>query len=126
MSKIRNLLIIFIVLAIASAIFVGIAYSQNGETIDPFENIDYRFILLGIGTGLLYSWIGWVASGEEYDTKKFLRTFAIATLISLGLDVSNVTVDIWSASLEPAMITVFLEKLLNSASRITTKSSQPS
>lgn len=116
MSKIKNLLTILVILAIASAI-IEIAYCQNEETVDLFENLDVRFIIIGIGAGLVYSLLGWVASGEDFDPQKFLRTFAIATLVTLGLDVSNVTTDVWSAMLEPAMITVFLEKLLNSASQ---------
>ena len=116
MKKTKAFALIFLVLAIVSFAVSGRVIAQeNGETIDVVENVDIEFLVLGVLAGLLYAFLGWCASGEDFEPTKFFRTFAIVTLIALGLDLSNVTFDVYSAMLEPMAITVFLEKLLNTA-----------
>ena len=116
MKKTKAFALIFLVFAIVTVAFSGKVYAQeNEEAIDVFENVDVSFIVLGVLAGLLYAFLGWCASGEDFEPTKFFRTFAIVTLIALGLDLSNVTFDVYSAMLEPMAITVFLEKLLNTA-----------
>jgi len=71
-------------------------------------------IILGLVGALIYCILGYAASGEKFDPKKFLSTFAIAILMTLGLDVSGVTVDVYTAMVGPIAITVWLRKLIQS------------
>jgi len=114
--KKTKLLIAILCVVVVTFVVTEIAFAEDVEQ-DPFEMFDLRFVLLGVGTGLIYALLGWTASGEEFEPKKFLRTIVIVALITLGLDLTNLTFDIYSAMLEPAMITIFLEKLLNTATR---------
>lgn len=117
--KPRNLALILLIAIVVLTVSVGSVFAQ--ETNDVFETLELRFIILGISAGVLYAFLGWDASGEEFEPKKFVRTIVIVSLATLGLDISGMTFDIYSALLEPTMITIFLEKLLNSASRRSTK-----
>ncbi len=108
---------IFAISIVILCLFVSAVYAQENETIDIFENIDIEFVVLGVLAGLLYALLGWCASGENFESTKFVRTFSIVTLVALGLDLGDVTFDIYSAMLEPMAITVFFEKTLNSATK---------
>lgn len=77
--------------------------------------MDFGYVLIGIAAGIIYAFLGYSAQKEAFDWKKFLRTVAIATLASLGLNVSGMTYDIYTAALEPVAITVFLQKLIDTA-----------
>lgn len=82
--------------------------------------MDPVFLLIAVLTGIIYACIGYAASGEEFDATKFLRTLALVTSIALGLDVpldfDVLPIAIYVlASLSPTTITVFIEKLLNTA-----------
>jgi len=74
-------------------------------------------ILIGIAAAVLYAFLGFSAQTEKFDWKKFLRTVAIASLSALGLDVAGVTTDIYSAALSPTALTVFIQKLIDSAKK---------
>jgi hypothetical protein len=70
---------------------------------------------LGVLAGLIYAFLGYSSQEESFSWKKFLRTIAIATLTALGLDFGNVTTSIYSAVVGPTAITVFLQKLIDTA-----------
>jgi hypothetical protein len=73
------------------------------------------YVGLGLVAGLVYAFIGYSASKEAFDAKKFLRTLGIATLTALGLDLGGVTADVYTAVVGPTAITVWLQKLLDTA-----------
>lgn len=49
------------------------------------------------------------------NRKKFLRTVAIGTFSALGLDLTGVTFDIYTALVGPTAITVWLQKIIDTA-----------
>ena len=73
------------------------------------------FVILGVLAGLIYAFIGYSASKEQFSWKKFLRTVGIAMLTALGLDLGGVTADIYTALVGPGAITVWLQKLIDTA-----------
>jgi len=77
--------------------------------------MDILFILLGIVAGLIYAFIGYAAQKDPFSWQKFLRTMVIAVLTSLGLDLTGVTADIYTALVGPGAITIWLQKLIDTA-----------
>jgi hypothetical protein len=73
------------------------------------------FVMLGVVAGLVYAFLGYAAQKQPFDWKKFLRTLGIATLTALGLELGNVTADIYTALVGPGVITVWLQKLVDTA-----------
>ena len=71
-------------------------------------------IAIGIVGGLLYALLGYSASGEDFNPKKFFRTFAIVSIAALGLDISGVGGPVYAAIVGPTAITVWLQKLVDS------------
>jgi len=71
-------------------------------------------ILIGIVGGLLYALLGYAASKEDFNPKKFLRTFVIVSVCSLGLDISELNGNVYAGFLGPTAITVWLQKLIDS------------
>jgi len=63
----------------------------------------------------MYAVIGYPASKEDFDPKKFLRTVAIGTFSALGLDLTGMAFDLYSALVGPTAITVWLQKLIDTA-----------
>ena len=74
-------------------------------------------ILIGVAGGLLYAMLGYAASKEDWDSKKFLRTFVIVTISAMGLDISGMNGAVYAAVLGPTAITVWLQKLVDTARR---------
>lgn len=74
-------------------------------------------VLLGVAAGVLYAFLGYAAQSEPFNWRKFLRTAAIGTLTALGLDVSGLTVDVYTAVVGPTAITVFLQKLIDTGKK---------
>ncbi|MEM0095906.1 MAG: hypothetical protein QW660_04655 [Candidatus Bathyarchaeia archaeon] len=72
-------------------------------------------IALGITAGIIYAVLGYSAQDKTFDWKKFLRTVAIATFSALGLDMAGMTFDVYTALVGPTAITVWLQKLIDSA-----------
>jgi len=72
-------------------------------------------ISLGVCAALVYAFLGYAAQDKPFNWKKFLRTVAITTLTALGLDLGNITTDMYSAFVGPTAITVFLQKLIDTA-----------
>ena len=72
-------------------------------------------IALGITAGIIYAVLGYSAQDKPFDWKKFLRTVAIATFSALGLDMAGMTFDVYTALVGPTAITVWLQKLIDSA-----------
>ncbi|MEM3788288.1 MAG: hypothetical protein QXN95_00265 [Candidatus Bathyarchaeia archaeon] len=72
-------------------------------------------VLLGIGAGIIYAMLGYSAQDKPFDWKKFLRTVAIAAFSALGLDMAGMTFDVYTALAGPTAITVWLQKLIDSA-----------
>jgi len=75
------------------------------------------FVALGVVAGLIYAFLGYAAQDKPFDPKKFLRTVAIATISALGLDLSGMTFDVYTALVGPTAITVWLQKLIDTASK---------
>ena len=72
-------------------------------------------VSLGIIAGIIYALLGYAAQDKPFNSKKFLRTLGIAILTALGLDVGGVTTDIYTALVGPTAITVWLQKLIDTA-----------
>jgi len=70
---------------------------------------------LGVAAGVIYAFLGYAAQDKPFDWKKFLRTAAIASLSALGLDMAGLTFDVYTALVGPTAITVWLQKLIDSA-----------
>jgi len=79
--------------------------------------MDVLFVALGILAGLIYAFLGYAAQDKPFDWKKFLRTVAIATVTALGLDLTGVTFDVYTAIIGPTAITVWLQKLIDTAKK---------
>jgi hypothetical protein len=49
---------------------------------------------LGVLAALIYAFLGYSAQDKPFNWKKFLRTVAIGTATSLGLDLTGITFDV--------------------------------
>jgi len=75
-------------------------------------------ILLGFIACLIYGILGYTASGETWDTKKYLRTVVIAFAVILGINITAITENaVYVFAISPIAIVVVIEKLLNTAIR---------
>ena len=72
-------------------------------------------VALGIGAALIYSFLGYVAQDKPFSWKKFLRTVTISAFSALGLNVAGMTFDVYTALVSPTAITVWLQKLADTA-----------
>lgn len=72
-------------------------------------------VSLGVIAALIYAFLGYAAQHESFNWKKFLRTAAIGTFSALGLDLTGMTFDVYTALVGPTAVTVFLQKLLQTA-----------
>jgi hypothetical protein len=72
-------------------------------------------ISLGVLAALIYAFLGFAAQDKAFNWKKFLRTAAIGAFAALGLDMTGITFDIYSALVGPTAITVWLQKLVDTA-----------
>ena len=79
--------------------------------------MDILYVALGVLAGLIYAFLGYAAQDKPFDWKKFLRTVAIATVTALGLDLTGVTFDVYTAIIGPTAITVWLQKLIDTAKK---------
>ena len=70
---------------------------------------------LGVCAALVYAFLGYSAQEKPFDWKKFLRTMAIGTFSALGLDLTGVTFDVYTALVGPTAITIWLQKLVDTA-----------
>ena len=78
---------------------------------------------LGVVAALIYAFLGYAAQHESFDWKRFLRTVAIGTFSALGLDLAGMTFDVYTALVGPTAITVFLQKLVDTAKPIPSETS---
>jgi len=72
-------------------------------------------VSLGVAAALIYAFLGYAAQDKPFSWKKFLRTVAIGTATSLGLDLTGITFDVYTALVGPTAITVWLQKLIDTA-----------
>ena len=70
---------------------------------------------LGICAALVYAFLGYAAQEKPFSWKKFMRTVAIGVFSALGLDMVGMTFDVYTALVGPTAITVWLQKLVDSA-----------
>jgi len=70
---------------------------------------------LGICAALVYAFLGYSAQEKLFNWKKFLRTIAIGTFSALGLDLTGVTFDVYTALVGPTAVTIWLQKLVDTA-----------
>jgi len=70
---------------------------------------------LGVIAALIYAFLGFAAQEKPFDWKKFLRTLAVGTVAALGLDLTGITFDVYTALVGPTAITVWLQKLVDTA-----------
>ncbi len=70
---------------------------------------------LGVSAALIYAFLGYAAQDKPFNWKKFLRTVAIGTFSALGLDMAGMTFDIYTALVGPTALTVWLQKLIDTA-----------
>ncbi|MGB9672053.1 MAG: hypothetical protein ACPLZY_02785 [Candidatus Norongarragalinales archaeon] len=72
---------------------------------------------LGVCSALVYAFLGYAAQDKAFSWKKFLRTVAIGAFSALGLDLTGMTFDVYTALVGPTAITVWLQKLVDTAKR---------
>jgi len=70
---------------------------------------------LGVAAALIYAFLGYSAQDKPFSWKKFLRTVAIGVFSALGLDLAGLTFDVYTALVGPTAITVWLQKLVDTA-----------
>jgi len=73
---------------------------------------------LGVCAALIYAFLGFAAQEKPFDWKRFLRTAAIGTFSALGLDLAGMTFDVYTALVGPTAITVWLQKLVDTAKTV--------
>jgi hypothetical protein len=74
---------------------------------------------LGVCAALIYAFLGYSSQDKPFDWRKFLRTVAIAAFSALGLDMAGLTFDVYTALVGPTAITVWLQKLVDTAKKET-------
>jgi len=72
-------------------------------------------VCLGVTAALIYALLGYSAQDKPFNWRKFMRTVAIGAFSALGLDVAGITLDVYTALVGPTAITVWLQKLLDTA-----------
>jgi len=77
--------------------------------------MNFLNIGLGVCAALVYAFLGYAAQDKPFSWKKFLRTLAIGTFSTLGLDMAGMTLDVYSALVGPTAITVWIQKLVDTA-----------
>jgi hypothetical protein len=80
-----------------------------GEQMNPLN------VGLGVVAALIYAFLGYSAQDKPFNWKKFLRTVAIGAFSALGLDLAGITFDVYTALVGPTAITVWLQKLVDTA-----------
>lgn len=70
---------------------------------------------LGVCAALVYAFLGYAGQDKPFNWKKFLRTVAIGTFSALGLDLAGMTFNVYTAMAGPTAITVWLQKLIDTA-----------
>lgn len=70
---------------------------------------------LGVFAALVYAFLGYASQDKPFSWKRFLRTVAIGAFSALGLDLTGMTFDVYTALVGPTAITVWLQKLVDSA-----------
>jgi hypothetical protein len=70
---------------------------------------------MGVCAALVYAFLGYAAQDKAFSWKKFLRTLAISAFSALGLDMAGMTFDVYTALVGPTAITVWLQKLVDTA-----------
>jgi len=72
-------------------------------------------VALGVAAALIYAFLGYSAQDKPFNWKKFLRTVAIGAFSALGLDMAGMSFDIYTALIGPTALTVFIQKLVDTA-----------
>ena len=80
-------------------------------------------VALGVCAALSYAFLGYSAQNKPFDWKKFLRTVAIGVFSALGLDLTGITFDVYTALIGPTAITVWLQKLVDTAKPVQSETS---
>jgi hypothetical protein len=70
---------------------------------------------LGVCAALVYAFLGFAAQDKPFNARKFLRTVAIGMFSALGLDLAGMTFDVYTALVGPTAITVWIQKLVDTA-----------
>lgn len=70
---------------------------------------------LGVCAALIYAFLGYAGQDKPFNWRKFLRTVAIGAFAALGLDTAGLTFDVYTALVGPTAITVWLQKLVDTA-----------
>ena len=73
--------------------------------------------VVSLGTAFVYALIGWAASKEAFNWKKFVATLAIQTVGALGLGLTGLDVDVYVSAVAPTTITVFVQKIWNAVTK---------
>jgi hypothetical protein len=62
-----------------------------------WQILNIENIAVGIGVGIAYGLIGYASQDKPFSSKRFLRTIAIQTLATLGLVVTGISGDVYTA-----------------------------
>jgi len=77
--------------------------------------MDITHVSLGAAAALIYAFLGYSAQDKPFSWKRFLRTVAIGAASAFGLDMAGITADVYTALVGPTAITVWLQKLVDTA-----------
>ncbi|MGQ9530144.1 MAG: hypothetical protein ACUVQX_00890 [Candidatus Bathycorpusculaceae bacterium] len=72
-------------------------------------------ICLGVAAALIYAFLGYASQDKPFNWRKFLRTVALSSFSALGLDMAGMTFDVYTALVGPTAITVWVQKLVDTA-----------
>lgn len=70
---------------------------------------------LGVSAALVYAFLGYAAQDKAFSRRRFLRTVAIGAFSALGLDLTWMSFDVYTALVGPTAVVVWLQKLVDSA-----------
>lgn len=70
---------------------------------------------LGVFAALVYAFLGYAAQDKPFSWRRFLRTVAIGAFSALGLDLTGMSFDVYTALVGPTAVVVWLQKLVDSA-----------
>jgi len=74
---------------------------------------DVIVLSLGVFGAVIYAILGYLASGDKWDSRKFLRTVILALLVAWGMDSAGYTTNVYTAVFPPTMITILIQKIID-------------
>lgn len=81
--------------------------------------MNFTNFILGLIGALIYSILGFAASGQPWSWNKFAKTFGLALLVVTGLDVTGLNADAnaWVSLVSPVAVVAWLQKLIQAIAK---------